>query len=106
MEDGARPCLAELGGYLGLESAEGGEDVVIVGILVASFDPDLLTGTHGVVAGVSLLDGLLEESGRVGVYHYCGPGFPVEDRLADLEWVVVEVGWIHGYEAEVVTRHA
>lgn len=104
LEDCAGPCFAKLGGYFGLQAAELGEDVVVVCVLVAGFDPDLLACAEGVVACVSLLDGLLEEGGGVCVDDYCGPCFEVVDGLMDFHWVVVEGCGIHRYKAQVIPR--
>lgn len=104
LEDCAGPCFAKLGGYFDLQAAELGEDVVVVCVLVAGFDPDLLACAEGVVACVSLLDGLLEEGGGVCADDYCGPCFEVVDGLTDFRWVVVEGCGIHRYKAQVIPR--
>ncbi len=98
-EDLGCPGFAEGGEDGSLESGEGGEDIVVVGVLVSGFDPDDLAGSQGVVTGISCFDGRAEESGGVGVDDDCGPGFEVVDGLADEERVVVEGGWGHGYVA-------
>ena len=64
-EDLRCPGFAEGGEDGSLESGEGGEDIVVVGVLVAGFDPDNLAGSQGVVAGISCLDGGAKESGGV-----------------------------------------
>ena len=98
-EDLRGPNFAEGGEDGSLESGKGGKDIVVVGVLVAGFDPDDLAGSQGVVAGISCLDGGAEEGGGVGVDDDCGPGFEVVDGLADEERVVVEGRGRHGYVA-------
>ena len=98
-EDLGGPDLAE-GGYDGiLESGKGGEDIVVVGVLVAGFDPNDLAGSQGVVTGISCFDGGAEEGGGVRINDDCSPGFEVVDGLTDEERVVVEGGRGHGYVA-------
>ena len=98
LEDHARPHFAEHGGYLCIEGAELREDVVVVGVLVARFDPDLLAGAAGIIARIALLDCLLEEGCSIGIDDYRGPRFLVIHSLADLNWVVIEESGIHSDE--------
>ena len=82
-----------------MESGKEGKDIVVVGVLVAGFDPDYLAGSQGVIARVSGFDGRTEKSGGIGVDDDCGPGFEIVDGLADEERVVIEVGGGHCHVA-------
>ena len=44
-EDHACPRLAELGSYLGLQRVQFRQDVIVVSVLVSSFDPYYLAGS-------------------------------------------------------------
>lgn len=98
-EDLGGPGFAEGREDGSFESGKGGEDIVVVSVLVAGFNPDNLAGSQGVVAGISCFDGGAQEGGGVGVDNDCSPGFEVEDGLADEERVVVEVRGGHGHVA-------
>lgn len=74
----------------------------MIGVLVAGLNPDLLTSAERIVAGVPLLNGLLEEGRSIGIDDDGGPGFPVEDGLANLHRVIIEVGRVHGDKSEMV----
>ena len=82
-----------------MESGKEGKDIVVIGILVAGFDPDDLAGSQGVVARISCFDGRTEKSGGIGVDDNCGPGFEIVDGLADEERVIVEIGGGHDHVA-------
>ena len=66
------------------------EDVVPVGG-VSRADVDQLAGSEGVVRGIAVLNRGGKEGRRVGVDDDGGPGVEVEDGLADLQGVAVEV---------------
>ena len=93
------PGFAKGGEDGGFEGGEEGEDVVVVGVLVAGFDPDDLAGSQGVVAGISCFYGGAEKCSGVGINDYCGPGFEVVDSLANEKRIVIKVGGVHGHVA-------
>ena len=86
----ARPHLAEHGGHFGLQSTELWQDVVVIRVLVPRFHPNLLACAERVIAGIALLNRLLEHSSRVWVDDDSGPCLEIVDCLTNLHWVVIE----------------
>lgn len=104
LEDHARPHLAKFGGNLGFECGELGEDVVVVGGLISSFDVDDLAGSQWVVGGICLIDSLLEHGGCIGHDNDGSVGFPVEYGLPHKQRIVIEGRRIHCLETEMRIR--
>ena len=84
------PLWAEGGEDGVLEDGEVGEDVGVVGVLVASCDYDCLDYVGGIIARVVLGDCCAEKRGRVGVDDDCGVRMLVVDCLPDSPRVIVE----------------
>ena len=89
-EDLTGPHLTKHGGKFYFKTTNLGEDVIAVCILVPGFDIVNLSRTEWVVRGITLLNGLLEESSGIGVDNNTNPCIPVVDRLTDFHGIVVE----------------
>ena len=100
-EDLGRPLRAEHGCDLRLEHAELGQDVVVVGRVVARGLVNDLACAQGVEGEIPLLDRLLQEGCGVGVHDDGGPGFPVVYCAPDVQGVVVKCGRRNSDEAEM-----